>query len=86
MSNELRPKPPDAAGKKHGGDTVSAARSTDWGTYLAFGPVASAEFMDEARICRFRNATSFDCDQLGFVGFEVELDGDGALAWSGGEG
>jgi hypothetical protein len=46
MSNELRPKPPDAAGKKHGGDTVSAARSTDWGTYLAFGPVASAEFMD----------------------------------------
>jgi hypothetical protein len=44
MSNELDPEIL-AAIEKQAADAVPAARARDWRNYLAFGPIASAEFM-----------------------------------------
>jgi len=46
MSNELESGIADVAFGKDEVGADSAARPADWRTYLATGPLASAEFMD----------------------------------------
>ena len=73
MSNELESGIADVAFGKDEVGADSAARPADWRTYLATGPLASAEFMDASMIWRHRSATLTDRNQPGLVGLEVEL-------------